>query len=170
MRKVVTALFQHQRVITENSNEARQLHRSHFGTKMSDGRISLAATEALYLLESERLHVVDGNNKRLSFGQLLRKLKLGKDAWISYVVFRDLRDNGYIVKTGTKYGGEFRVYEPGEEHSTWIVSPVRARENVSWQAFSAKNRVAHSTAKKLLVAVVDEEDDVTYWEISWLRP
>jgi len=38
------------------------------------------------------------------------------------------------------------------------------------QDFSAKNRVAHSTKKNLLIGIVDEENDVTYYEISWVKP
>ena len=35
---------------------------------------------------------------------------------------------------------------------------------------SAKNRVAHSTKKNLLLAIVDEEEVITYYEVRWLRP
>ncbi|MBU1252016.1 MAG: tRNA-intron lyase, partial [Nanoarchaeota archaeon] len=36
--------------------------------------------------------------------------------------------------------------------------------------FSAKNRVAHSTKKNLLLAIVDEEGDVSYYEVRWVKP
>ena len=34
----------------------------------------------------------------------------------------------------------------------------------------AKNRVAHSTKKNLLIAIVDEEAKVSYYEIRWIQP
>ena len=40
---------------------------------------------------------------------------------------------------------------------------------MNWRDFAAKSRVAHSTRKKLLVGVVDEEGDVTYYEVGWVR-
>ncbi|HLC22649.1 MAG TPA: hypothetical protein VJJ79_02655 [Candidatus Nanoarchaeia archaeon] len=43
-------------------------------------------------------------------------------------------------------------------------------DSCSWYEFAAKNRVAHSTRKKLLIAIVDDENDVTYYSISWTRP
>ena len=43
-------------------------------------------------------------------------------------------------------------------------------EHLTWYEFAAKNRVAHSTKKRLLIAVVDDEGDVSYWECRWLRP
>ena len=39
-----------------------------------------------------------------------------------------------------------------------------------WKQFAAMNRVAHSVKKKLLVGIVDDEGDVTYYEIRWRKP
>ena len=90
------------------------------------------------------------------------------------MVFKDLRGRGYILKTALKFGGDFRVYErnqkPGEEHAKWILYCIKESDVLRWQDFAAKNRVAHSTKKKLLVAIVDEENDITYYEVKWLRP
>ena len=36
--------------------------------------------------------------------------------------------------------------------------------------FAAKNRVAHSTRKRLLLAIVDAEGQVTHYEVAWKRP
>ena len=89
-------------------------------------------------------------------------------------MFKDIRDRGYIVKTALKFGADFRIYDrgvkPGEDHAKWIVYPVHETEHLTWYEFAAKNRVAHSTKKRLLIAVVDDEDSVSYWEARWLRP
>jgi tRNA-intron endonuclease len=85
-----------------------------------------------------------------------------------------MRERGYIVKTALKFGADFRVYDrgvkPGEDHARWILYPVKEGSTLTWHDFSAKNRVAHSTKKRLLIGVVDEENDVTYYEIKWVRP
>jgi tRNA-intron endonuclease len=85
-----------------------------------------------------------------------------------------LRKIGYVVKTALKFGADFRVYDkgvkPGEDHAKWIVYPVKESDFITWYEFSAKNRVAHSTKKKLLIGVVDGESDVTYYEIAWRKP
>jgi len=172
MKSPVKALVQQRRIIAENSNAARLMYSSGFGTKDSNGRISLALNEALYLVENKKLEVLDGHQKKVFFESLLKRAKKGhKDFWTTYVVYRDLRDNGYKVKTGLKFGAEFRVYGRGaSEHSRWVVFPVHERDALRWHDFSAKNRVAHSTKKNLLIAVVDDEDDVSYWEVSWIKP
>ena len=169
MSKLVTALLQHQRIVTENSNASRLLYKSGYGTKLADGRLSLSPLEALYLAETKRLLVVDSKNKQLSFDRVMLKFR-SKDLWTSYVVFRDLCKRGYFVKTGLKFGANFRVYEDLTDHAKWLVSTVRAHDKFTWHEFSSKNRVAKTTNKKLLVAVVDEEDSVSYWETSWIKP
>jgi tRNA-intron endonuclease len=78
------------------------------------------------------------------------------------------------VKTALKFGADFRVYErgikPGQDHAKWILYPVNEGGTLTWHDFSAKNRVAHSTRKKLLIGAVDTEGDVTYWQVNWVRP
>lgn len=93
--------------------------------------------------------------KALTPEAFLKKIrKIEPQFWTKYCVFRDLRNRGYIVKTALKFGADFRVYErgvkPGEEHAKWVVFPVHEGSVLTWQDFSAKNRVAHSTKKKIV--------------------
>ena len=111
--------------------------------------------------------IIYEGKKRIDFDTLVKKArKQEPNFWIRYVVYRDMRNRGYIVKTALKFGADFRVYDrgvkPGEDHAKWIVYPVHEGSQFSWFELSAKNRVAHSTRKRLLLAVVDVEDDVTY--------
>ena len=94
--------------------------------------------------------------------------------WVRYCVFRDLRQRGYVVKTALKFGADFRVYDrgikPGEDHAKWVVFPVHEGGTLTWYDFAAKNRVAHSTRKRLLMSIVDDENCPTFYEIKWIRP
>ena len=176
-KEIVKALFAKERVLTEASEEAIQLYdNSRYGKKIAnDSKVQLSLIEGLYLLEKGKITVYDGRNKEILFDKFLKKAqRLEKNFWTRFCVFRDLRNRGYIVKTALKFGADFRVYDrgikPGEDHAKWIVFPVYETSSLTWHDFSAKNRVAHSTKKRLLIAVVDEENDVTYWEIRWTRP
>lgn len=172
----IRALFAKGRIVTENSDMARELwNLSRFGSQLEDGRIQLSILEALYLVDKKRLDVLDGRNKILAFQSLFKRInRQEKDLWIRYAVFKDLRNRGYIVKTALKFGADFRVYDrgvkPGEDHAKWVVYPVHESKSLTWHDFAAKNRVAHSTKKRLMMAVVDDESDVSYWEVRWLRP
>jgi tRNA-intron endonuclease len=175
-KKPVKAVFAEERVVTENSDDARELYnQSRYGCLLDNGKVQLSLLEALYLSEKERLKILDGKSKAIGFDKFLKKAKkLEPNFWVRYCVFKDMRNRGYIIKTALKFGADFRVYDrgvkPGEDHAKWIVYPVHEASTLTWYEFSAKNRVAHSTRKKLLLGVVDEEASVTYYEISWKRP
>ncbi len=175
-RKKIQVLFIRERALTENSDDARELfNQSRFGSLLEDGKVQLSLLEALYLLEKGRIEVVDYRGKVVDEKSFLRKVRrLDPKFWIKYCVFKDLRNRGFIVKTALKFGADFRVYDrgikPGEGHAKWIVYPVHESEHLTWHDFAAKNRVAHSTKKKLLIGIVDDEGDVTYYEIRWIRP
>ncbi|MFA4952875.1 MAG: tRNA-intron lyase [Candidatus Pacearchaeota archaeon] len=162
-------------VISSNSAEANSLHeKSCFGEPKS-GKIQYTLSEALYLVEKSKLEILNSQGKKIPEKEITKKFqRIDKKFQIKYSVFRDLREKGYIVKTALKFGADFRVYEkgekPGEEHAKWIVFVDHESKRISWNEFSARNRVAHSTKKNLLLAIVDEEGDVTYYEVDWIRP
>ncbi|HLC55267.1 MAG TPA: tRNA-intron lyase [Candidatus Nanoarchaeia archaeon] len=162
------------KVVAPSNGLAQTLYDQQRFGEPSGKKIGYALVEALYLVEKERMTVKDGN-KTIDFDTIIRKAKKQEpNFWIRYVVYRDMRNRGYIVKTALKFGADFRVYDrgvkPGEDHAKWIVYPVHEGSEFSWFEISAKNRVAHSTRKRLLIGVVDVEDDVTYFELKWTRP
>lgn len=176
VKKPAKSIFVKERILTESSDEARLLYdQSRYGSLLEDGKLQLSLLEGLYLMEKKKIRVVDGRGKELSFENFLRRAqKLEPNFWIRYCIFKDIRNRGYIIKTALKFGADFRVYDrgikPGEDHAKWIVYPVHESSVLTWYEFSAKNRVAHSTKKRLLIGVVDEEADVTYYEVKWVRP
>ncbi|MFH0752402.1 MAG: tRNA-intron lyase [archaeon] len=174
MSEKIAGMFMRENVVAEMCNLASELYeKSRYGEKKGD-RFSYSLLEALYLVEREKMDVYSGR-KKLDFDAFLGKAqRLEAGFRVRYEVFKDLRNRGYIVKTALKFGADFRVYDkgvkPGEDHARWIVYPVFGSEKLTWFDFSAKNRVAHSTKKKLLMAVVDDEGDVTYYEVGWVKP
>ena len=173
---VVTAVIGGEKVITESSDEAREFYnQSRFGSLAENGKVELSLLEALYLMEKGRLDIKNDSGRKFTFESYLKKAQeLEPNFWIRYAVFKDMRNRGYIIKTALKFGADFRVYErgvkPGEDHAKWIVFPAHEGSTLTWHEFSAKNRVAHSTKKRLLMAIVDDENDVTYYEVRWMRP
>jgi tRNA-intron endonuclease len=173
--KKIKAIFTEQKVLLENTEAARGLYnKSRFGTLQSNGSVQLALIEGFYLIEKSKIEVYDGRNNLYEPERFIKKAKkIEPNFWIRYSVFKNLRDRGYIVKTALKFGGDFRVYDrgikPGEDHAKWIVFCVHEGSTLTWYDFAAKNRVAHSTKKRLLIAIVDDEGDVTYYEIAWKR-
>ncbi len=166
--------FVRENVVAGISDLASELYdKGRYGERKGD-RYQYSLLEALYLVEREKMDVYSGR-KKLDFDDLLRKAQRVESRFrIRYEVFKDLRSRGYVVKTALKFGADFRVYDkgvkPGEDHAKWIVYPVYGSEKLTWFEFSAKGRVANSTKKNLLMAIVDDEGDVTYYEIGWIKP
>ena len=161
-------------VTAEDKGSARGLYEQSVYGEPKEGKIQYSFVEALYLLEKGKLEIFDRKKKIKKDAFLKLALKDDKDFWVKFVVYRDMRNRGYIVKTALKFGADFRVYErgikPGQDHAKWILYPVHEKYKMSMYEFAAKNRVAHSTRKHLLLAVVDEENDVSYWNIAWTKP
>ncbi len=172
MQKIKTYLIGE--TISTNESEAFSLYKkSAFGEPVGE-KIQYTLSEAMFLIEKEKIEIYC-KNKKISKTELLNKFqRIDKKFSIKYPVFKDLREKGYVVKTALKFGADFRIYEkgksPGKEHAKWIVFADRETNKTSWQEFSAKNRVAHSTKKRLLLAIIDEESDASYYEINWIKP
>ena len=160
--------------VHSNASDAFSLYeKSRFGEKVND-RIEYAWIEALYLLSKKIINLKD-KKKTLNLDQAIAKSKKhDKRIETKLTLFQDLRQKGYVVKTALKFGADFRIYKkgvkPGEDHALWLAYAVKESEPYTWHDFAAKNRVAHSTKKKLIIGIVDEENDVTYYEINWLKP
>jgi tRNA-intron endonuclease len=160
--------------ISSNSEEAFSLfEKSYFGEK-KQGRVEYALVEALFLVQERKMGVFV-NNSLLTEEKLIKKVKkIDKKIETKLSVFSDLRKKGYIIKTALKFGAEFRIYDkgysPGKAHARWLLFTAKEHENINWHEFAGKNRIAHSTNKALLIGIVDEESDVSYYQVEWLKP
>ena len=161
-------------IISSNASEAHALYKkSCFGETVGE-KIQYSLSETLFLVEKGKMELFS-RNKKIPKKEVINKFRrIDKKIQIKYFVFKDLRERGYIVKTALKFGADFRVYDkglkPGKKHAKWIVFADHESKRLTWHEFSAKNRVAHSTKKNLLLAIVDEEGDITYYEVKWIRP
>ncbi|HTX61857.1 MAG TPA: tRNA-intron lyase [Methanobacterium sp.] len=159
-------------LIIVKDDKALNLHsKSHYGNLTQEG-LQLSLIEALYLMEKEKISIKQ-EGKELSLNQMYRMIH-ENGLFASYLVYQDLRNRGYIIKTGFKYGSEFRLYErgtsPGEGHSNFLVKVTSENDHIPLKDLSSYVRVAHGVNKYLLLAVVDQENDITYYNIEWTRP
>lgn len=174
--KKIKTVLSRERAITDSSDAARELYnQSRFGSILENGCVQLSLLEGLYLLEQGKVSMKDQKGKKATFDSYVKHAqKVEPKFLVRYAVFKDIRNRGYIVKTALKFGADFRVYDrgvkPGEDHAKWVVYPVHEGETLTWYEFAAKNRVAHSTKKRLLLAILDDEGDVTFYEVRWMRP
>jgi len=160
-------------IISSNSSEAYSLYKKSVFGEPNGEKIQYSLSEALFLVEKKKMEIFVGNKQILQKDLINKFRRIDRKIQIKYPVFKDLRKKGYIVKTALKFGADFRVYnkgkKPGKTHAKWIIFVDHESKKLAWNEFSAKNRVAHSTKKNLLIAIVDEESKIIYYEISWIR-
>jgi tRNA-intron endonuclease len=172
------------------SNEAIQLYdESGYGKPQPEenpNRLELELVEAVYLVEKGKLKVFakpvgKKKKKALSFKEMLEiGSKNVNQFHPQFVVYRDLRDRGYLVKTGYIFGCHFRVYERGvklkrgpkapHEHTKFVVHCVPEESAFSLPEMSRAVRLAHNIRATFVWAVVDSENKVTFYEIKRWTP
>ena len=168
-------VFVKDRVIVEDPAQANRLFSKGWFGALKENKLILSMNESLFLIEREKLEVKTQAGKKIDAKAFMKKATSEEKRFPTrYAVYSDIRNRGYITKTALKYGADFRVYDrgakPGEDHAKWVLYAVRENESFDWRKFAAMMRVAHSVRKTLLVGIVDDEGDVTYYEINWTRP
>ncbi|WP_283389961.1 tRNA-intron lyase [Methanobrevibacter woesei] len=158
--------------IEEGSKKPIALNEKSFFGKIEADTLNLSVIEACYLLEKGRLDVFE-NDEKCSVDYLIEILR-NHGLYGNYIVYRDLKDRGYIIKTGFKYGSDFRLYDrgrsPGKGHSDYLVKVVFENYDINVLDFASYIRVAHGVNKNLLLAIVDDDFDITYYNVEWTRP
>lgn len=160
--------------VREQSEGSRLYTRGNFGYPRSGGGVDLDLVEAVYLAESRRLSVVTPEGEQVRFEDLLvhsaRELE-GFD--IKYLVYRDLRNRGFVVKFES---GDYdiSVFPRGKTMSNsrpeFMVRAVSERTAVDLNALVRQVSDVSERRKRLLYGVVDEEGDLTYYSLDLRDP
>jgi tRNA-intron endonuclease, archaea type len=152
-----------------NSQQAINLAKTKKLGEFKKNKVNYSSYEAFYLIESKKANAYS-KEKKVSQKKVLKLFsKKDKEFLINYIVYKNLREKSYIPKTGLKFGAEFRIYEKNKPHAKYLTLITTQKNKINLREFISKNRVAHSTAKNLLLCVVDAQQDVTYYEISWTK-
>ncbi|MFA5365298.1 MAG: tRNA-intron lyase [Candidatus Bathyarchaeia archaeon] len=139
-----------------------------------DVPLILDLIESLYLVETKKIVVVEGPEKKeVGLGRLRRKARnLYEDFEAKYAVYRDLRGKNLIVTPGIKYGCDFAVYKdgPGVDHAPYMVSVKKAKDEMTATGVVKAGRLATTVRKRFIVAVPDlEAEDICYLSFKWFK-
>jgi len=137
------------------------------------GRLRLAFFEALFLLDKGQIEVRQKNPKKtLSFHEVLQRFQeLDTNAWAKYLIYRDLRSRGYVVREGFGLGVDFRFYERGEygkDTAKYVAYGVQEGKPVSMEEFTRVVKYVQGSKKKLVLAVLNRRGEVVYYSLSQL--
>jgi len=162
------------RVSVDDPAEASTLYnRGYFGAPRSGGGLDLSLLEAVYLVEADRLQV-RRDGRPVSLGALFRAAGTeGEGFEIRYLVYRDLRQRGYVVEPQDG-PVDFHVLPrggaPRKTPSKYWVRALSERAVFDLAELLQRAEEAASVRKSLLLGLVDEESDVTYYAVREAAP
>ena len=153
--------------VDEGANEVYE--NGYYGSFDDDRKLMLSPVESLLLIERGRLNVTaDDENDAFTFDEILTYfLKNDPQIWTRYLVYRDLRSRGYIVRTGFGDPIHYRVYPRGgvlgKDEAAYLVCIVVEGTPFKLDILDNVTRQARNVRKKLVLAVVDNVGEVTYY-------
>jgi len=168
------AILAKERVLVREPDQMEDLEKRGYGER--DGsHVLLSPEEALYLNEKQELEIESEREKVLGYKELMKHFtKFDKDFPRKYLVFRDLKNRGFVVKTGFKFGSHYRVYargeKPGSGHAVWLIHCIPEEFVCDFSDISRAVRLAQNVRKKMIYAVLDKEGDITYYKIERMTP
>jgi len=138
-----------------------------------NGKLTLALYEALFLLDKGIIEIEDEETrKEVSFQSLLKRFQsVDENAWVRYLIYRDLRGRGYVAREGFGLGIDFRVYERGEygkETAKHLIFGVQEGQPVSVEELARTLRYVQSLKKNLILAVINRRGEIVYYSLSQL--
>jgi tRNA-intron endonuclease len=147
-----------------------QLRNKGYGDK-EDNNYFLETYEALYLLHLNKLVITNG--VVVDFSDLMKHaLKYDKEIVTKFLVYRDLRSRGYVVKEGFGFGTDFRVYERGgyeKKRAKYVVFCVNEGINVKVGELSKHVREIETMGKNAIAAVVERRGEVIYYKLTNMK-
>ncbi len=148
--------------------------KGYFGTPTAAGGLALDRYEAVYLTEMGRAEVAATPGRPTPWAAVFRRaVRADAGFAVRYLVYRDLRQRGYVVRA-TPPPVAFSVLPRGgilrKTPSRYWVEALSERVPFDLaRLFDLADR-AQSAKKLLLLGLVDEESDLTYYRVRRTAP
>lgn len=147
----------------------------YFGQWTREDTLELEPEEILLLLDRGRILLSDSKtNEVITSSEIVTHFsKNNENFWSRYLVYKDLRNRGYVVQMGTQITAPFRIYprggKPGESICKTVIFPLQEGEEINLDFLNQIVNQSKTDRKKLLLSVVDRIGDVTYYQASQLE-
>ena len=180
MSEKITTYLMNDVVVVPNVEDSKKLYKLGFYGKFIgidkvkpnqvdsvNNPLQLSLIEAIYLLEKGLIRVIDSENKReLSVDELkeIARKKFRNFDFI-YRIYKELRDRGFVVKSGLKFGSLFAIYEkgPGIDHAPILVHFIEPDRDISALDITRAARLSHTVNKRFVLATWNSaENKINY--------
>jgi tRNA-intron endonuclease len=171
-QKKVEAVLTEKEVTVSKQSGVDALSSRGYGV-VEKGKLKLAFFETLFLLDKGLIEVRRKKPKKtLGFQEILQHFRaLDENAWAKYLIYRDLRSRGYVVRDGFGLGVDFRLYERGEYGkgtAKYVVYGVQEGKPISIEELARVHRYVQGSKKRLILAVLNRRGEVVYYSMSQL--
>ena len=180
-KKIQGELVENRIIIHDIENSKKLFGNGYYGKPLGipkpkginfDAPLILDLIESYYLIQIGILQITL-NEKILSLRELKAICKKQYDQFDSkYIVFQNLRNQGYIVSPGIKFGCDFAVYErgPGIDHAPFLVQVLKREEIMSASSIILSGRLATTVKKQFIIAIPKIKDKtVEFIGFEWWR-
>jgi tRNA-intron endonuclease len=145
-----------------------------FGKFTKSNHLKLDPFETVLLLERNKIEVIDIDNISLPVSKVVAFFSENTQNFlVHYLLYKDLRGRGYVVKKHSINGKYFELYERGAtpkkaKHLALVVPMI---EGVMFNIDDIDQIVseANKINKQLIFAVIDSLGDVSYYSVSELE-
>ena len=170
--EIVNGIFKNNKIQISFSPTVQTLYeKNYFGTLLPDGSLELDILEALLLIERSRIQIFNENKEEMTAEQIL-SIVVEEDSriWVKYLVYRDLRQRGYMVRLGYGDGIDFRVYPRGSTRSEavakYFIYILDEGNSIQLQNLDQITKQTLNARKKLIIVTLDRLGDPTYYHLE----
>jgi len=169
----ITAVLAGKDIIVHDHQDARIIYdNGYYGSLQKDKTLSLYFDEALHLLERGVIKIM-AQKKTLTLSECTKIFTENMEGfWKDYLVYKDLRNRGYILGRGMSKLVKYRLYprgaKIGQDVAKTMICPLSEGKSINLEELDEIITQAQSAKKKLLIACVDRLGDVSYYELQTL--
>ena len=156
-------------IIISEQSSVDQLASRGYGT-LEDKVFTLAFFEALYLQDKGMLEAKDNDGVVVDFQDLLHCYEeQNENAWVNYLIYRDLRSRGYVVREGIGKDIDFRIYERGsygKDTAPYLILSTQEGKPLPVDDLAAALQKCQSQKKELILAVMNRRGEIVYYSVG----
>jgi tRNA-intron endonuclease len=160
-------LYKDQTIIT-NKEVIHQLELKGYGERVQ-GKFFLKSFETLYLFYSNKLSFFKPK-KKMNFDSLMKIcIKYDDEVLTKFLIYRDLRNRGYVIKNGFGFGPDFIVYERGhfqEKGAKYLIFALSEGRPEKIRKLQDTVDGITQMGKEPIIGVIDRRGEIIYYKIS----
>jgi tRNA-intron endonuclease, archaea type len=138
-----------------------------------DAPIILDLLEGYYLFTNKKEINITKDGKKITQSALLEVCKTEYSQFEEkFLVYAKLRDAGFVVSSGIKFGADFAAYEhgPGIDHAPYLVRVSSGATKISATDIVLAGRLATTVHKQFIISIADvPRHEVAFLGFDWWR-